>query len=169
MGRKESVRMLGRWAGSIAGMALLLALAPRTAAAQEDILKFSSSGAALILIQVHADKMSEFEQAWAGIRGAVAKSDNPDMKAYGESLGGLSKVDQPPIDTPAGKAIIYVLQLPSPSTIYTYNPVMFLYEVLWKNGQEGAILNRAEADAIYEKFKAAVQNINPPWKLIKVS
>ena len=36
----------------------------------------------------------------------------------------------------------------------TYNPFKSIYEVLWKNGAEGAVLKREEADAIYEKLKA---------------
>lgn len=141
---------------------------PAAAPAQQDLLKFSSSSPALILIQIHVDKAADFEAAWAGIRAGAAKSTNADIKAYGESLSKLFKVDQPPIDGPGGKSTLYVLQLDAPSTSFSYNPGIFVYQNLWENGKEGAALNRAEADAIYEKLKGSLQNINPPWKLIKI-
>ena len=83
-------------------------------------------------------------------------------------MGKLFKVDQPPLDTPQGKGVIYVLQLDAPNTTLTYNPFKLIYEVLWLNGKEGAVLKREEADAIYEKLKASLQSVNPPWKLVKI-
>lgn len=172
MNRLSVLLSAGLRAASVAGLALAFVAAPRVAAAQDpaaaDPLKFDSSGPAMILIQIHAEKTTEFESAWAAIRAGIAKADSSDLKAFGDTLSKLFKVDQPPLDTPAGKAVLYVLQIDAPSTTISYNPFRVVYEQLWKNGQEGAALSRAEADAIYEKLKAAFQNINPPWKLIRV-
>lgn len=176
--RIGNIRSAQLRAMSLAGAALLtLAVArpalaqetPPAAPAQEDILKFSSSAApALILFQITAEKTADFESAWGMLKEAFAKVTDADAKAFGDTLNKLYKLDQPPIDTPGGKAVIYVLQLDSPSTTHSYNPVKIIYETLWKNGAEGAPLKREEADAIYKKIEGKVfQNISP-WKLAKV-
>ena len=121
----------------------------------------------MILIQVFADKTADFEAGWAGIRAGLAKG-NADQKAVGDSMANLFKVDQPPLDTPQGKGVVYVLQLAAPNTTVTYNPFKLIYEVLWNNGADGAVLKREEADAIYEKLKASLLSVNPPWKLVKI-
>ena len=159
----------------IAAVALMLAT-PRVAAAQataaapapEDILKFSSTTPHLILFQIAADKTADFESGFASMKEAFGKATEADVKAFGETLGKLFKLDQPPIDTPAGKAVVYVLQLDSPSTAYSYNPISIIYDVLWKKGAEGAPLKREEADAIYKKFENKVFLGINPWKLSKV-
>ncbi len=163
--RSAALRMV-----AIAAVAMLLA-APRTAAAQaappqEDILKLNASVPTVILIQINAEKSADFEAAWGAMRAALAKSTKDDEKAFGDSLGKLFKVDQPPIE---GKTVIYLLNMDAPSTTISYNPFKIIYETMWKNGAtEGALATRAEADALFEKVKAALQNINPPWKLAKV-
>ena len=177
MNRIGGLRSAGFRAAGVLGFAVvMMAAAPGLASAQtpapaappqEDVLKFSSNAPAMILIQVFADKTADFEAGWAGIRAALAKGD-ADQKAVSDSMGKLFKVDQPPLDTPQGKGLIYVLQLDAPNTTLTYNPFKLIYEVLWKNGAEGAVLKREEADAIYEKLKASLQSVNPPWKLVKI-
>ena len=170
------LRSAGFRAAGVLGFAVLMVAAPGLASAQtpapaappqDDVLKFSSNAPAMILIQVHADKTADFEAGWSGIRAGLAKGD-ADQKAVGDSMGKLFKVDQPPLDTPQGKGVIYVLQLDAPNTALTYNPFKLIYEVLWLNGKEGAVLKREEADAIYEKLKASLQSVNPPWKLVKI-
>ena len=173
MNRIGGLRSAGIRAAGVLGFAVMMAAVPSLASAQaaaapqEDVLKFSSNAPAMIIIQVTADKTADFEAGWAGLRAGLAKGD-ADQKAVGESMGKLFKVDQPPIDSPQGKGVLYVLQLDSPNTAVTYNPFKLIYEVLWLNGKEGAILKREEADAIYEKLKASLQSVNPPWKLIKI-
>lgn len=163
---------------AMTGVALLLAT-PRVAAAQtaaapaapaqEDPLKLTAGVPTMILIQIHADKAADFESAWGSIRAGLAKSAKDDEKAFGESLAKLYKVDQPPADIGGAKVLIYVLQIDAPSASISYNPFKIVYETMWKNGAaEGSLLQRAEADAIYEKLKASFQNINPPWKLHKI-
>jgi len=151
-----------------AAVAMMLTAAPGVASAQEaeDVLKFTSNMPVLIVNQIKADKTTEFEEGWAGIRQLIAKSEMADLQAFGESLGKLFRVDQPAFDAPGGKAVLYIFQLDSPSTTYSYNPGKILYEYL-KAGLEGSKITRAEADAVYAKLQAAYLAINPPWKLIK--
>lgn len=176
MNRIGRMRSAGLRAAGVLGFAVMMAATPSVASAQaaqapaapqEDVLKFSSNAPVLILIQVFADKTADFEAGWAAIRGGLAKGD-ADQKSLGESMGKLFKVDQPPVDSPQGKGVIYVLNLDSPSTTLTYNPFKLIYDVLWKNGAEGAILKREEADAIFEKLKVSLLSVNPPWKLQKI-
>lgn len=168
--------LTGKRALRLVGVALVVLAAPRIAAAQtapaaqaapqDDILKFTSSVPVIIVNQIKAEKTAEFEEGWAGIRALIAKSDNTDLKTFGETLNNLYRVDQPPFDSPNGKAVIYIFQISSPSTTFSYNPGKILYEAL-KAGQEGSLVTRAEADAVYAKLQGAYLVINPPWLLIK--
>jgi hypothetical protein len=153
------------------GIALAVLAVPRVAmaqaaAAQEDILKFATNAPVIIVNQIRAEKTAEFEEGWAGIRALIAKSDNADLKAFGETLAHLYKVDQPAFDTPNGKAVIYIFNLSAPSTTFSYNPGKILYEAL-KAGLEGSPVTRAEADGVYAKLQGAYLAINPPWVLVK--
>ena len=177
MNRIGGLRSAGFRAAGVFGFAVMMAAAPGLASAQtpapaapqqEDVMKFSASVPALVLIQVHADKTADFEAAWSGMRTGLAKSPNADVKAFGESLAKLFKVDQPPVAAGDAKVVIYVLQIDAPSTTISYNPYKIIWEVLWKPAEAESLLTRAEADAIFDKMKAAFQSINPPWKLIKV-
>jgi hypothetical protein len=162
----------------ILGLALFVAATPglafaqAAAAPQEDVFKFSSNTPVMVLIQINADKTADFESAWAALRAGLAKSEAADVKSFGESLGRLYKVDQPPFAAqgPSGAAqvLLYVLHLDSPSTAISYNPFKVVYEVLWNADATKSLLKREEADEIYNKLKAAFQSINPPWKLLKV-
>jgi hypothetical protein len=171
--RIEEFRSAALRAAAIAGFALLLATPqlawaqdPAAAAPQADPLKLTATLPTILLFQIHADKTADFESAWGSMRAGFAKSTDANEKAFGESISKLFKVDQPPIE---GKTTLYILQIDSPSTTITYNPFAVVYEVMWKNGKtDGALLTREEADAIYAKLKAAFQNVNPPWKLIKI-
>ena len=160
-------------AARVLGVAVLMMAAPGRASAQDaaapaqDVLKFGSNAPALILMQIHMDKTADFEAAWATIRATLAKSPEADVKAFGETLGKLSKVDQPPIESPQGKGVLYILQLDSPSTAFSYNPFEIVWKVLWK-AQDPSLLTRPEADALFAKLQPAFLAINPPWKLIRV-
>jgi hypothetical protein len=152
------------------GMVLVALAAPRVAMAQDappqDVLKFSTNAPAIIVSQIKAEMTAQFEEGWAAIRGLCAKSDDAGVRAFGESLGNLYRVDQPPFQTPNGMAVIYIFNLTSPSTTYSYNPTEILYNTL-KAGQEGSAVTREEADAIFEKLKGAYLVINPPWVLVR--
>jgi hypothetical protein len=171
--RSAALRM-----ATLTSIALLLAM-PRVAAAQaapaqEDPLKLSASVPTMIVMQIHADKTADFESAWGGIKSALAKSTKDDVKAFGESLNKLYKVDQPPTDVPGAtggasvKVAIYILQIDAPSTAISYHPFKLVYEQLWNADEKLSLIPRPEADAIFEKLKASFQNIAPPWKLVKV-
>jgi hypothetical protein len=149
--------------------------APRVARAQEaqaDPLKFAASKPTVVGWVIKADKTAEFEAAWAGIRALLAKSDKDDLKAFGETLSHLYRVDQPPFDfqSPQGpvKAVMYVFRIDAPSTAYSYNPREILYVYL-KAGQEGSPVTRAEADDLYTaKLASAYLAINPLWTLTRI-
>lgn len=167
---------MGKRAFWLVGVALVVLAAPRIASAQtapaaqaapqDDILKFTTSAPVIIVNQIRAEKTAEFEDGWAGIRALIAKSDNPALKTFGETLANLFRVDQPPFDSGGNKAVIYIFQISTPSTAFSYNPGKILYEAL-KAGQEGSPVSRAEADAVYAKLQSAYLAINPPWLLIK--
>jgi hypothetical protein len=168
--RIGEVRTAALGIATITSVALLLAM-PRTAAAQaapDDPLKLSTSVPTMIVMQIHADKSADFESTWGSIRAALAKSTKDDVKSFGESLAKLYKVDQPPTEVPGAKVAIYILQIDAPSTTISYHPFKLVYEQLWNADEKLSLITRPEADTIFEKLKASFQNINPPWKLIKV-
>ena len=156
-----SARTLG-----VVGAVAVLSLVPRVAMAQEqqaaapaqeaDQLKFASTSPIILINQVKAEKAADFESAWAAMRAAFAKSEKAEVKAFGETLNKLYKVEMP-----AGPAVIYIFQLDPPSTAFSYNPVKILYETL-----QGS-MTREEQDAVYAKLKDAYQSINP-WPFVKV-
>lgn len=146
---------------AVAGLALVISMAPRPAAAQEqapDPLKFSATTSVLLINQIKAESAKGFEEAWATMRAAFAKVEKAEIKAFGETLNKLYKVDMPPSAT-----VIYIFQLDAPSTTISYNPVKILYETIQANGG----MTREEADAVYAKLKDAYQSINP-WPLVKI-
>ncbi len=165
--------LAGKRALVLVGIALVALAAPRAAMAQaaaapaqDDVLKFKTNAPVIIVNQIRAEKTAEFEDAWASIRALLAKSDSADLKAFGETLTQLFRVDQPPFDAPGGKAVIYIFNINAPSTAFSYNPTKILFEAL-KAGQEGSALTRADAQVIFDKLQAAYLAINPPWALIK--
>jgi hypothetical protein len=156
-----------------ATIALLTLSGARAASAQEpDPLKFAVSKPTIMGWVIKADKTAEFEAAWAGIKDLLAKSDKDELKAFGQTMTELYKVDQPPFDftSPQGpvKAVIYIFRLDHPSTQFSYNPRAILYEYL-KAGVEGSPVTRAQADDLYiNKLTAAYLTINPLWSLTKI-
>ena len=160
-----------------AGLLLVTLAVPRVAmaqdaAAQADPLKLSGGKPTLVVWAIKADRGADFEAAWAGIRAVLAKSDKDDFKALGQSLTEIYKVDQPPFDftTKDGpvKAVLYVFRLDKPSTTYSYNPRTILYEYL-KAGQEGAVVNRADADDLFvKKFGESYLALQAIWALNKI-
>src|SRR5262245_35426953 len=127
------------------------------AAAQDDPLKLKGDGPVLIVNQIAADKAADFEAAWAAIREKLAKSDKPELKAFGETLSKLYKVNLPAAES--GGLAIYVFQVDQPSTTQSYHPVKVLYET--------GIFERADADQIFAKLKDGYKNIQA-WPLTKI-
>lgn len=128
-----------------------------------DQLKFTNPAPIILINQIKAEKSADFEAAWTEIRAAFAKATAPEVKAFGDTLTKLYKVDIPPAQTQGGPAMIYIFQVDAPSSAFSYNPVKILYETLHKGGA----LTREEADAIYNKLKDSYASINP-WPLVKV-
>lgn len=130
---------------------------PAQPPAQEDPLKLKGDMPVIIINQIAADKTAEFEAAWAAIREKLAKSDKPELKTFGDSLGKMYRVAVPP-DQSGGMAI-YVFQVDQPSSTQSYHPV----EILFKSG----LFERADADMIFAKLKDAYKNIQA-WPLAKI-
>jgi hypothetical protein len=167
------------WSGSLPGssrrafvalgVVAVLCAASSLKAQPADPLKFNTDNPVLIIYSLPPDKAADFEAAWAAIRAGFAKmADKPDMKAFGETLNKVYKVDLGASATPA-PAVVYVQQIDAPSKTMTYNPVKIIYEMLHNNGQPGGVLTRPEADDLYAKFGLAgkTTSINP-WPLVKV-
>ena len=130
----------------------------KPAAAQpDDPLKLKGDQPVLIVNQIAGDKAADFEAAWAAIREKLLKSDKPDVKALGESLGKMYKVNLPPDQS--GGLVIYVFQVDQPSSTLSYHPVKVLYET--------GIFERADADQIFAKLKDGYKNIQA-WPLTKI-
>src|SRR5262245_61197082 len=127
------------------------------AGAQDDPLKLKGDQPVLIVNQIDGAKAADFEAAWAAIREKLAKSDKPEVKALGESLSKLYKVNLPP-DQSGGLAI-YVFQVDQPSSTLSYHPVKVIYET--------GVFERADADQIFAKLKDGYKNIQA-WPLAKV-
>jgi len=167
--------VVNKWAVAFFGLTLAVLAAPRVAVAQEpqaDPLKFATSKPVIMGWVIKADKTAEFEAAWAGIRGLLAKSDTEGLKTLGATMSQIYKVDQPPFDyaSPGGpvKAVMYLVRVDAPSTEYSYNPREILYVYL-KAGQEGSPVTRAEADDLYTaKLGSAYLTINPLWSLTRI-
>jgi hypothetical protein len=133
-------------------------------AEQPDLLHLKSSSPIILINQVKVERMADFEAGWTELRAAFAKVTAPEIKAFGETLSKLYKVDLPVMDTPGGKAQIYIFEIESPSTTISYNPSKILFETLHK---AGGALTYDEAMAIYKKLDGVYISINP-WPLVKV-
>ena len=146
---------------------LAFAQDPAAAAPVQDLLKFERATPVILAWQIKADKGKEFEEAWAGIKALIAKSENAELRAFGETLNKIFKVDAPPFDFSGNQAVTYIFYLDPPSTTHSYDVIKILYTYLGA-GVEGSKVTRAEADPLVEKIKAGFLQIYPIWKLIKV-
>jgi len=158
----------------VAGIGLMLMIATGGAAVgaqtpAADPLKFTSSQPMILGFQVKADKTKEWEEYWAGLRALCAKSESADIKALGESLSKIVKVDQP-FDMQGTATALYLFMLDAPSTVLSYQPVPLLFTdpAGFKAGQEGSKLTRPDADALFAKFTASFHSVGMIWKISKV-
>ena len=129
-----------------------------------DLLLLKSPSPIILINQVKVERTADFESAWGEIRAAFAKVTAPEIKAFGDTLAKLYKVDLPPMDTQGGKAQIYIFEIEAPSTAISYNPSKILFETLHK---AAGALTYEEAMAIYKKLDGVYASINP-WPLVKV-
>ena len=172
-GSLTGARVLG-----IAAIALMIVAAPRLASAQTpppaaaqaaapDPLKFATNAPAIIGWVIKADKAKDFEEFWPALRALIAKSENAELRAYGDTLTKIFKVDQPNFEMGGSQAVQYLMQIDAPSTAHSYNPQVVIYTYLGA-GVEGSKLTRAEADPLYKKLTDAFLGVNPLWKLVKI-
>ena len=124
-------------------------------AAPADDFKFSSESAGIIWT-IKGDKVADFESVWAGIRTKLAASDNPELKALGESFR-IYKVDVTPV--PADGQTYFFIADPASKTT-TYSVVWLLYE--------SKLYTRAEAEVLFPKIKDAIVQVNAiPFKKLQ--
>jgi hypothetical protein len=129
-----------------------------------DLLLLKSASPIILINQIKVERTADFESAWTEIRAAFAKAADPNIKAFGDTLAKIYKVDLPPMDTQSGKAQIYIFQIDAPSTTISYNPSKILFETLHKTA---GVLTYEEAMALYKKLDGVYASINP-WPLVKL-
>jgi hypothetical protein len=134
-------------------------------AAPPDPLKFTISSPVMIFNQIKPERAADFEAGWAAIRTQLLASARPELKAVGETLGQIFKVDTALAGLPPVQGL-YIIAIEKPVQGVSYNPGSLIYETLWNGGKEGGIA-REEADKIYEKFKDVFVSVNP-MPLVKV-
>jgi len=117
------------------------------AAAQADPFKFTSDAAAIVWT-IKADQTQQFEDVWKVIRGRMAASDKPDLKAMGDSL----KIYKMP--SPAGQPVPYLFVM-DPASKLTYEPSPFLLF------NSGLFPENKEATELFDKLKVTIQGIDP--------
>jgi hypothetical protein len=130
--------------------------APATPPApQADPFKFSSDAAAIIWI-IKPDQTQQFEDVWKVIRGRMATTDKPDLKALGDNL----KVYKMPVV--AGQPVQYLFIADPASKTLTYQPSPYLLF------DSGLFPERKEATELFDKLSATIQGINPqPLVILK--
>jgi len=165
----------GKRAALLVAVASMLSIGSGSAtvyaqAAAPDPLKFATNAPVVVGFQVLADKTKDWEDYWSGLRALCAKSESADLKAFGETLTKMYKVDQAFTMTDGKATTLYLLWLDSPSTVLSYQPVpvIFTDPAGFKAGQEGSKLARPDADALFAKFQGSFHSIGVLWKLGKV-
>jgi len=123
------------------------------AAEQQDGLKFSAD-AALIIWSVKPESSAGFEKAMSVLRSRLAASDNPELKAAGDSL----KVYKQAAPAEAGKPITYFSRVDPASKSVSYNPQYLMFTA--KKADGSTLFERAEADELYKLLLDGVQGVN---------
>jgi hypothetical protein len=134
--------------------------APAAQQQQADPLKFSHDGALLLVWQIKPDRAEGFEQAWMTIRQALAKHQNADIRAFGESWS-IHKVE-----AISPQSVIYIFHLNPVSKTYSYNPSPLLFETLKAPTPDpGAATPPANPPGTfsYDEAKAIFDKINGAW------
>lgn len=126
---------------------------PAPAAEQQDGLKFSAD-AALIIWSVKPESSAGFEKAMSVLRSRLVASDNPELKAVGDSLK-IYKQAAPP---EAGKPVTYFSRVDPASKTVSYNPQFLMFSA--KKADGSTLFERAEADELYKLLLDGVQGVN---------
>jgi len=133
---------------------------PAKPAEPPDELKFDYDGPMLLVFQVKPDKTADFESFWPGLRAGLVKSPKADLKTFAETLQPYKVKGVPGL---------YIMKLDSPSKTFTYNPGKLMYDNINYEKPEEGLFTRAEADALFNKFKDSLVMPNglQAWKLEK--
>lgn len=118
------------------------------AAPVEDPFKFTSD-AALIIWYVKPEQTAAFENVWGSIRGALAVSAKPELKALGDSLHIFKAPGDP---TPQGVTYFFVANPASKTVSYSPSPFLLF---------EAGLFDDATARKLFEQLNASINNINP--------
>ena len=98
---------------------------------------------------IKPDQTQQFEDVWKVIRGRMATSDKPDLKAMGDAL----KVYKMP--GAAGQPVSYLFLADPASKTLTYQPSPYLLF------DSGLFPERKEATELFDKLSATIAGINP--------
>ena len=126
---------------------------PQQQAPPEDGLKFNAD-AALIIWQVKPEGAAAFEKAMGVLRSRLAASDNPELKAAGDSL----KVYKQAAASEPGKPVTYFSRVDPASKTVSYNPSFLMFSA--KKADGTTLFERAEADELYKLLIDAVAGVN---------
>ena len=114
----------------------------------DDPFKFTTD-AALMIFYVKPEQTTAFENVWGSIRGRLAASEKPDLKALGDSL----KIYRAPGDpTPQGFTYFFVADPVSKSLTYSPSPFLLF---------EAGLFEDAEARTLFDQLNGALNGINP--------
>jgi hypothetical protein len=121
------------------------AQAPAPAA---DPFKFTTD-AALMIFYVKPDQTAAFENVWGSIRGKLAASEKPELKALGDSLKVYRAPGEP---TPQGYTYFFVADPASKQLSYSPSPFLLF---------EAGLFEDAQARALFDQLNGALNGINP--------
>jgi hypothetical protein len=117
------------------------------APAAPDPFKFTTAAGAIVWY-VKPDKVTDFETAWKTIKGKLATTDKPDLKALGDSL----KIYR--VTTDAGaQGVMYIFMADPASNTISYSPTPFL---LFGSG----LFTDAEARPLFDQINGALNSFS---------
>ena len=145
--------LVGSWSAGgrrkVVSLGVAAALCAATVAvstqAQDDPHKdFRFAGAGMIVWQVPADTVAEFDGAWSELLSKLSANDKPDVK----ELASTIKIYRPDTPVPGQLVSYFIIADPSSKTL-PYSPVYLVYESgIFPATPEG----RKEADALFAKM-----------------
>ncbi len=131
--------------------------APAAPAAPEaeppDPLKFSTDSA-LIIWTIKPEMVADFEKVMGLMRSRLSGSDNPELKALGDSMKGY----KPAVAGKPGEPVTYFTRIDPASKTLSYNPRFIFFEAKKADGMP--LFERAEADELYKLLFGAIAGVN---------
>jgi hypothetical protein len=130
--------------------------------ARPDPLKFTSE-AGMIIWAIKPENVADFEKVMGVLMSRLAASDNPDLKALGDSMKSYKPVEQ----GKPGDPVTIFTRIDPPSKTTTYDPAFLLFQAKKADGMT-TLFERAEADELYKLLQAGVVGINAlPLQVVK--